>query len=752
MRKKRRFFRNWRLCIPVIFIYMETVFHLYMGLDMKYTALFVLFDLAVGLLLAGILYFLKERPARIAGAVLTAGLSLLFVAECICRDILQQYYQFFSAVETAAGNHLTDYLPAVVQSIVRHIPGIFLLMVIPLGFYAVCVILPGRRNRMRARDSTASVRKTPGNHRSPRILIEILVEKAGYFLRKRRMRKGLACILLACFIQVVGLGIMNLFPWSGDFTPDMLYQVDTNAEDQVEQLGLVTMLRLDMVHFLHGGADVTLPEINRDAALAVSGEDVSDSGDGKESDETGDGAEESGGKNGTGNAGEKGEDGGKKDRVYPYNALDIDFEALKASAPNEDSAWLDEYFESVVPTRQNKYTGMFEGYNVIFITAEGFSGYMIDPEITPTLYRLSHEGFVFENFYSTLHFTSTSGGEFQNLTGLYPKAGFPVSMSETGKQGTSLPFNLASQLNRLGYTSIGYHYNQNMYGRELSHPNLGYNWRQFTNCAEPLSPETNSNGYVYWPQSDDYMIEQTFSEYADRQPFNIYYLTISGHLPYGFSDSQMSARNEDAVQSLPYSEKTKAYIAANLELEKGLTRLVNYLEDAGIADKTVIVMAPDHIPYSDLDVLEELSGQSFNSETLENLNEKNLNVNVYKNTWILWSASMEEPVVVDKPCSQVDILPTVSNLLGLQYDSRMLAGTDVLSTSDPVVIFYSHSWLTEKGMYDRYSGTFTPAQGVEMSQEEQNVYVENTKYIVESRLKLGQLIIENDYYRQAVPW
>lgn len=338
---------------------------------------------------------------------------------------------------------------------------------------------------------------------------------------------------------------------------------------------------------------------------------------------------------------------------------------------------------------------------------------MIDPELTPTLYKLSHEGFVFNNFYSTLHFTSTSGGEFQNLTGLYPKAGFPVSMTETGEQGTYLPFTLANQLSGKGYTSIGYHFNQNMYGRELSHSNLGYDWRQFTECERPLNAELNEYGNALWPQSDDYMIEQTFDEYEALQPFNIYYLTISGHLPYGFSDSQMSARNREFVENLPYSEKTKAYIAANLELEKGLTRLVEYLEEAGIADKTVIAMAPDHIPYSDLDVL-------------------------------------EEPVEIDKPCSQVDILPTLSNLLGLEYDSRMMAGTDVLSADDPIVIFFSNSWLTEKGMYSRYTETFVPADNVKMSKEEMNVYVENIKYIVSSRLKLGQLIIENDYYRQAL--
>ncbi len=76
--------------------------------------------------------------------------------------------------------------------------------------------------------------------------------------------------------------------------------------------------------------------------------------------------------------------------------------------------------------------------------------------------------------------------------------------------------------------------------------------------------------------------------------------------------------------------------------------------------------------------------------------------------------------------------------------------TDVLSTADPIVIFFSNSWLTERGMYSRYTETFVPADGVSMSEEEKNVYVENIKYIVNSRLKLGQLIIENDYYRQAL--
>ena len=51
----------------------------------------------------------------------------------------------------------------------------------------------------------------------------------------------------------------------------------------------------------------------------------------------------------------------------------------------------------------------------------------------------------------------------------------------------------------------------------------------FTECEHPLDAEVNEYGNALWPQSDDYMIEQTFNEYKDLQPFHIYYLTISGH-------------------------------------------------------------------------------------------------------------------------------------------------------------------------------------------------------------------------------
>lgn len=674
-RKAVKFAGSEESLMIYLIVYLAAAFHFYMQLNPFSIGIVVLASLSAGLFVAAILFVLPDRMGRYVELILIILISLVYLGECLFKVTLQQFYPILSGLDTAAGNRLTDYKDAVIQACVENLPGIVILFVFPVGIAVVWLFL--RRNRM------------------------------DYSI-KRKKKVAAVCLASAVFFHLVMIGIIQLYPWEGDFTPKSLYKTDLYTDEQVEQLGLLNMLRLDVIHTVSGVPDSGVPQVRENA------EEVSN-----EPEET----------------------------VYDDNVWDIDFASLQASAATEDAAWLSQYFESVTPTSQNEYTGMFEGYNVIFLTAEGFSGYVIDPELTPTLYKLSHEGFVFSNFYSTLHFTSTSGGEFQNLTGLYPKAGFPVSMTETGKRGTYLPFTLANRLNAKGYTSIGYHFNSNMYGRELSHPNLGYEWRQATECSRPIERELAESGKPYWPQSDDYMIEQTFADYVDKQPFNIYYLTISAHLPYGYDSNMMSARNRELVEGLPYSEKTKAYIAANMELEKGLTWLVNKLEETGIADKTLIVMAPDHIPYSDPDILEELAGRSFGGSGLANLDEQDVDLDIYRNTWILWSASMKEPVEVDKVCSQVDILPTVLNLRGEEYDSRMLAGVDVLSDADPLVVFTSNSWKTDRGTYNRFTGTFTPAEGVEMSEEERNVYVENMKYLMQCRLKLGQLIIENDYYR-----
>ena len=133
MKKLVKLLKNWRICFPILFVYLETVFHLYMNLSMKYAPVFLILAFAAGMICSGILFFIAEQHARIIGFVIITAASLMFTVECICKDILQQYYQIFSGAETAAGNKLTDYASTVAGSILDNKTGIFLMLIISLG-------------------------------------------------------------------------------------------------------------------------------------------------------------------------------------------------------------------------------------------------------------------------------------------------------------------------------------------------------------------------------------------------------------------------------------------------------------------------------------------------------------------------------------------------------------------------------------------------------------------------------------------
>ena len=669
------------LYLPLLLVYLEVVLHLATGNAMTYFPIYLLFSLSAGSLLALLPILLPQRAGRILTVLLSFLLTLLFAAELIAKHTLQAYYPL-STLETAAGNRLSDYTGVILPAIAAALP---LLLVFFL----------------------------------PTLLLWPLFRWG--LAQGQPPRRGAAIFAAgAVAFHLLGLAVVHA-PWPGDLTPAKLYRSDTNFDDQVEQLGLVTMLRLDVKHMLFpakAGLDSDFDGLDG----------LDSSGDGSGGDTSA--AEE------------------QPVIDTSPNVMDVDLESLAANAPNEDVSWLANYFSSASPTRKNEYTGMFKGYNVIQLVIEGFSGYAIDPELTPTLYKLANEGFVFNNYYTALHYTSTSNGECQTLLGLYPKNGNPITMKRTGVLGTNAYFSLAQQLGREGYQVLGYHGNYDMYGRQASHTNLGYTWKQF---GTGLDVDTTSSGEIAWPARDTQVIENSVDDYiSSDQPFHVYYLTISGHMPY--SNNRIVQPYLDQVRALPYSQTTQNYMATVMEVDRALELLLQKLEEAGKLDKTLIIATGDHIPYSNAGVLEELSGRTFGSSSdLEALNESAIDFDVYKNTLILWSASMEEPVQVDKPCCQVDILPTVSNLLGLEYDSRMLSGRDILSDSEGLVIFTSRSWRSDRGFYNRYTQTFTPAEGVTMTQEEQDQYVSTMKKLVEYKLACTPMIVENDFYNLLFP-
>ncbi|NCC78521.1 MAG: alkaline phosphatase family protein [Clostridia bacterium] len=414
--------------------------------------------------------------------------------------------------------------------------------------------------------------------------------------------------------------------------------------------------------------------------------------------------------------------------VYEENVMDIDYEAIIGETASEDLKNMHIYYSTRKTTKQNEYTGRFKDYNLILITAEGYSHYAVNEEVTPTLYKMQHEGFNFTNFYNPIWGVSTSDGEYVATTGLIPKSGV-WSMYKSG--AISMPFTMGNQLRSLGYKTMAYHnHTYDYYNRDISHPNLGYDYKGLGNGLDVRAT---------WPESDIEMMELTTEEYMNDVPFHTYYMTVSGHMRYSFSGNFIASKNKDLVQDLPYTEAGKAYMATQIELDRAMEHLLEKLEEAGVADKTLIAISADHYPYGlEMNEINDLAGHEVES-----------NFELYKSSFILYAKGME-PETIDRPVSSLDIIPTISNLMGLEYDSRLMMGIDMFSDSDPLVIFNNRSFITDKGRYNSVTKEFTLNDGVTMTDEEKDEYRKTISSEIERQFYYSAMILDTDYYSIVV--
>ena len=420
------------------------------------------------------------------------------------------------------------------------------------------------------------------------------------------------------------------------------------------------------------------------------------------------------------------------DPEVEYNVLDLDF-----SSKDGKFKELNNYLANSPASKKNEYTGMYKGYNLILVTAEGFSPYAVDEKLTPTLYKMSTEGFKFNNFYTPIWGVSTSDGEYTICTGLIPKSGI-WSFYTSGKN--YMPFGLGNMFRGVGIDkTFAYHNNTyNYYHRDISHPNLGYTYKGYGNGLEQHITKQ-------WPQSDLEMLEGSMTDYlSDDKPFHAYYMTVSGHLDYDPEKNDIAAKNWDKVHDLDCSDTLKAYYACNIELDKAMEKLVSELKAAGVYEKTVIAITPDHYPYG----LEQDNADKYAiwEELLGRPVEENFEL--YKSNFILFCGGTENAPTIDKYCSSLDILPTLLNLFGFDFDSRLLMGRDILSDSEALVILSDRSFITSKGKYNATTDEFYPFNSDDLKDEDAlNLYVESAKSIVKNKFTASAQILTEDYYR-----
>lgn len=464
----------------------------------------------------------------------------------------------------------------------------------------------------------------------------------------------------------------------------------------MEKLGMLTTTALDLKYFMFGGLNL---ETNMEEEVPVD-VDIPDDNEQTQTPET---------------------------EQNPYNVIEgLDFAALAETTKGKTVKKVMQYLDGLEPTKKNEYTGMFKDYNLILITAESFSPMAIHPELTPTLYMMSQSGFDFTNYWTTYP-SNTTNGEYTNLTGLFPDTSKPKSNgSFVYSIRNTMNMNIANYFNAQGVTSRAYHdHTATYYKRRETHPNIGYS---------VFKGKKEIGGLKGWPESDLIMMENTVGEYINDERFHTYYMTVSGHHNYRFGGyNSMVEKNKDLVQDLDFKDSGKAYIACNIELDRALEYLINALKEAGKLEKTVIVLTTDHYPYGLTDSsYANLLGHKIQYGGLER----------YKSDLFIWNSEMET-VKVDKPCSQQDVLPTLLNLFGFNYDSRLYSGTDIFSDAPGLAIMTNQSFVTDKIIYNsRTEKVFKLDESWEMP----DGYLDSYIQLVKNRFTIASNILNHDFY------
>ena len=666
-----------------------------------YSALMMTFYAGVLTVLSGIG---KKGVRKAVSFVLSSACVLFYIVNHIYLYVFKMYLSAFS-VMTGTGGILTYYREIIVA--VKANILYLLLYLVPVIFMVIFWVLFDRSGKCVPRLNVL-------NDWGAKVYVLVIT-------------------FAVFFASVRCIGVMGHEMYS----PYELYHYAEVPEMSVRNLGLMTTSRLDLKHLIFGNEEKTesADEAEPEYIIVTKAEAET-----PVASETGPHTSLSGSEKTEENVANEDENEAEGDETEPSeeeetpepvvidnspNVLDIDFDSLIAEADNVDLKKMHEFFRDNHVTNKNKYTGMFKDYNFIMLTAEGFSQYAIDKDLTPTLYKLTHEGFVFDNFYTPLWGTSTTDGEYVACTGLIPKAGV-WSFYRTAEKPNAMPFAFGNQFKALGYSTRAYHdHTYDYYRRDITHPNMGYDYKGVGNGLE-MTPT--------WPESDLEMMEKTVPEYVIDEPFHTYYMTVSGHLYYTFEGNYMAYKNQDLVADLPYDTNSRAYIAANIELDRALESLIKQLSDAGVLDHTVIALSADHYPYG----LDKTSIDNLAGHTVEE------NFELYREVFILWNSAMEEPVHVDKAACSMDIVPTINNLFGLPYDSRLFMGQDLLSDEQTgFVVFANRSFITDKVRYN----SITKKAELLTDEPLPDDYIKNTCKKVSDMFAYSAKIIEKDYYK-----
>lgn len=409
----------------------------------------------------------------------------------------------------------------------------------------------------------------------------------------------------------------------------------------------------------------------------------------------------------------------------------------RSKASEADLKPVEEYIQQHYAKANPEYFGMAKGRNVIYIHLESFQQFLIDYklkvddkeyEVTPFLNSLYHskETFAFSNVFNQVKAGKTSDAETMIETGLFGlnQGSFMVNYGGTNTQQAA-PFILSKN----GYNSSAvFHGNAgSFWNRNTAYKQWGYNY--FFD-ASYFTKQNSSNSFQYG-LNDKYMLKDSI-KYLERlqQPFYTKFITVSNHYPYTTS---LSGDDLGFPLAKTQDETINGYFATANYLDSSIKAFFDYLKESGLYKNSIIVLYGDHygISNSRNPALAPLLGK--NSETWSSYD----NAMLQRVPYMVVIPGMDKGGIIDTYGGEIDMLPTLEHLLGIESNKFLQVGQDMLSPEhDQIVAFRSANYFVTPE-YTSYSGrTYYTKIGEEITNPDEKTKEELDKIREAANLQL----------------
>ena len=409
----------------------------------------------------------------------------------------------------------------------------------------------------------------------------------------------------------------------------------------------------------------------------------------------------------------------------------------RSKASEADLKPVEEYIQQHYAKANPEYFGMAKGRNVIYIHLESFQQFLIDYklkvddkeyEVTPFLNSLYHskETFAFSNVFNQVKAGKTSDAETMIETGLFGlnQGSFMVNYGGTNTQQAA-PFILSKN----GYNSSAvFHGNAgSFWNRNTAYKQWGYNY--FFD-ASYFTKQNSSNSFQYG-LNDKYMLKDSI-KYLERlqQPFYTKFITVSNHYPYTTS---LSGDDLGFPLAKTQDETINGYFATANYLDSSIKAFFDYLKESGLYKNSIIVLYGDHygISNSRNPALAPLLGK--NSETWSSYD----NAMLQRVPYMVVVPGMDKGGIIDTYGGEIDMLPTLEHLLGIESNKFLQVGQDMLSPDhDQIVAFRSANYFVTPE-YTSYSGrTYYTKTGEEITNPDEKTKEELDKIREAANLQL----------------